>query len=123
MTPTQRERLRALLACTPGAVLHHGDAIGADAEAHDIAVALGWAVVIHPPSEDYGRAFKASSFVRAPRPHLKRNRAIVRETDMLIAAPAGAIEELRSGTWSTVRYARRQGRPIWLILPDGSVGT
>ncbi len=121
MTPAQQERLRELLAASPGAILHHGDAVGADAEAHDIAAALGLPVVIHPPSEDRQRAFKASPLVRAPRPYLKRNRAIVRESAMLIAAPAGAIEEHRSGVWSTVRYARRIGRPVRVILPDGRI--
>ncbi|HZO23414.1 MAG TPA: hypothetical protein VFB37_13005 [Steroidobacteraceae bacterium] len=122
MTLAQQRELREILAAAPGATLHHGDCIGADAEAHDIAVQLGLAVVIHPPSEDYQRAFKSSPFVRAPRDFLKRNKDIVRETALLVAAPAGEIEELRSGTWSTVRYARRIGRPVWLILPDGRIG-
>jgi len=42
---------------------------------------------------------------------------IVRETSLLIAAPAMEIEALRSGTWSTVRYALRLGRPIQLLTP------
>jgi hypothetical protein len=40
MTVAQRKTLRSLL-LTGSGKLHHGDAIGADAEAHDIAIALG----------------------------------------------------------------------------------
>jgi hypothetical protein len=121
MTPAQEGALRELLASHPDAVLHHGDAIGADAQAHDIAVALGCRLVIHPPVDGTDRAFKHSSDVRAPRPYLDRNRDIVRETELLIAAPAEATEQLRSGTWSTVRYARKLRRLIVLVLPDGRV--
>ena len=28
---------------------HHGDCIGADAEAHDIATAIGYHILVHPP--------------------------------------------------------------------------
>lgn len=39
----------------------------------------------------------------------------------MIATPSSKEEELRSGTWSTVRYARKLRRPVTLIYPDGSV--
>jgi len=45
----------------------------------------------------------------------------LRKPDPLIAASANAVEHLQSGTWSTVRYARRSGRPISIIRPDGTV--
>jgi len=48
---------------------------------------------------------------------------IVRETELLIAAPAEFSEQHRSGTWSTVRYARRLGRPVQIIGPDGRIRT
>jgi hypothetical protein len=120
MTPAQERALRDFLASRPGAVLHHGDCIGADAQAHDVAVELGCVVVIHPPAVGTLRAFKPSSDVRKPRPYLDRNKDIVRETKLLIAMPAEFTEQHRSGTWSTVRYARRLGRPVRIILPDGS---
>jgi hypothetical protein len=121
MTAAQQQELRELLAATPGVTLHHGDAIGADAQAHEIAAELGASVVIHPPSEDGQRAFKSAPDIRAPKPYLDRSKEIVRETEMVAAAPASEVEELRSGTWSTIRYARRLGRPVWLILPDGRI--
>jgi hypothetical protein len=121
MTAEQACALRDLLTSHPGAVLHHGDCIGADEQAHDIAVSQGCGIVIHPPLDDKQRAFRPAVRTRTPKPYLVRNKAIVRETDLLIATPAEASEQLRSGTWSTVRFARRQGRAIWIIQPDGTV--
>jgi len=117
MTQRQKTALRELLASHAGAILHHGDAVGADAEAHDIANALGHAIVIHPPALETQRAFKTAADIRAPKPYLDRNKDIVRETAILIVAPAEAIEQLRSGTRSTVRYARRLGREVCLLDP------
>jgi len=121
MTREQSRALRRSLASFGEAILHHGDAVGADAEAHEQAVALGWSVIIHPPINEAWRARKVASEERAPKPHLVRNKDIVDETELLIAAPAEAVEILRSATWSTVRYARRLGRPIWIIRPDATV--
>jgi hypothetical protein len=121
MTAGQERVLRSLLTSHTGAVLHHGDCIGADAQAHDVAVSLGLDVVIHPPLVETQRAWKKALHVRKPRPYLERNKDIVRETEMVIATPAEAFEQLRSGTWSTVRFARKQGRAIWIIQPEGIV--
>jgi hypothetical protein len=50
------------------------------------------------------------------REYLQRNRDIVDATDVLLAAPDGP-ERVRSGTWSTVRYAYRAGRGVLLVMP------
>ena len=55
------------------------------------------------------------------KPYLDRNKDIVLETQTLVATPAETTEQLRSGTWSTVRYARKLKRPAVLILPDGTI--
>jgi len=52
---------------------------------------------------------------------LERNRAIVDETDILLAAPLESEEQLRSGTWATVRYARKQHKTVLVIFPNGIV--
>lgn len=57
---------------------------------------------------------------REPGPYLWRNHQIVDATSALIAAPFGFEEELRSGTWATVRYARKLGRPVRFFWPDGT---
>jgi hypothetical protein len=80
---------------------------------------LGCAIVIHPPAIETQRAFKTAADVRAPKPYLDRNKEIVRETALLVAAPAEAVEQLRSGTWSTVRYARWLGRQVKGGCVDG----
>jgi len=54
-----------------------------------------------------------------PRPPLVRNRDIVDATDMLIAAPATRKEVLRSGTWATIRYAKKMKKWIYIIYPSG----
>jgi predicted Rossmann fold nucleotide-binding protein DprA/Smf involved in DNA uptake len=59
--------------------------------------------------------------MRKPRSYLSRNRDIVRDTEMLVATPGEEAEHLRSGTWSTVRFARKLGRSVWVILPNGTV--
>lgn len=120
LTTRQSVALRALLGTLTG-TLHHGDCLGADSEAHRLARVLGLSVHIHPPRSSTYRAFEAGNLVHAPLPYLARNHAIVHATSALIAAPRTGQEESRSGTWATVRYARRLGRPIAIITPDGEL--
>ena len=83
---------------------------------------MGIATIGHPPTLSRRRAFLDYNEEREPLPYLVRNRAIVAEgIDGLIAAPKGWVEEQRSGTWATIRYARQAGRRIWIVRPDGAV--
>lgn len=100
---------------------HYGDCVGADAEAFDVAFKLGYWTVAHLPTDDRTRAQTFPHIAREPLPFLERNRAIVEESDILIACPGQLREVLRSGTWATIRYARRIGRLVILIWPDGKV--
>lgn len=104
-------------------VLHHGDCVGADEEAHRLALLFTIPVVLHPPTEWKARAFCGQATeVREAAPYIIRNHHIVDEVDLLIAAPAQAQEVLRSGTWATVRYARKRGIGVIVVLPQGAVG-
>lgn len=79
-------------------------------------------IIGHPPEQGNRRAFLDYDEEREPKSYLKRNHDIVDEgVDGLIAAPNGWVEELRSGTWATVRYARKLKRRIWIIRPDGTL--
>jgi hypothetical protein len=100
---------------------HHGDCIGADATAHEIADNAHIPIVIHPPTDASKRAFcKGALVVLRAYPYLVRNHNIVESVDVMLATPFEDKEVLRSGTWATVRYARKRGIPCWLILPGGA---
>lgn len=104
---------------------HHGCCLGADTEAFDIVVeyAPDARRIAHPPTNRSlvsEKTLRFSHETRAPLPYLERNRAIVDETEILLACPAGP-EEQRSGTWSTIRYGRKLKRRILIFWPDGTV--
>ena len=120
MTPAQKDTLAKVLPVN--SELHHGDCIGSDAECHVLARAYHCHVVIHPHNlGKYKKAFCQGDEERPAAHPLTRNNNIVEETSWLIATPKGFIEELRSGTWSTVRRARKRNRKITIIWPDGNM--
>jgi hypothetical protein len=103
--------------------LHHGDCIEADEFAHQIVREFTAArIIIHQPESDAKRAFCGGDEYLDPLPYLDRNKEIVKACDTLLAMPHGE-EELRSGTWSTIRAARRLGKPIVVFWPDGMITT
>lgn len=100
----------------------HGDCVGSDAQAHAIVLRHGGRVVKHPSDLEKKRAWCAGAAeVLPPKPPLERNHDMVAVGHLLVAAPKTAEEELRSGTWATVRYARRRGLTILIVLPNGTV--
>ncbi len=100
---------------------HHGDCKGADEEARHEAAAQGYEIHRHPPVDERLRANTEYDETYPPRGYLERDQDIVDACDVLIAAPKGFKEELRSGTWATIRKARKAGRQIFIIWPDGMV--
>jgi hypothetical protein len=125
-----------------GDVNHHGDCVGADAEFDYFARRYGGRVVIHPPTDPKLRAFCyekdygwADDVTLLPeKPYLERNRDIVDACDLLIACPkqertsalGGDMADTHlalapGGTWDTIRYAQKVGKPVSIIWPDGSV--
>lgn len=119
MTEEQKQTLRTRLAIVgkAGDVFHHGDCIGADAEACEIAREMGFRIVQHPPLDDSKRAFTRADEVREPKAYLDRNHDIVNESMMLFVCPRTAKEELRSGTWATYRYAKTTTTVVNVIYP------
>lgn len=126
MARPQRHAFASWLAALPPAVFHHGDCIGSDEEAHDIAQAEGWTIEAHPGSgwASYRMVAHCGGVdVRhPPKPYLERNIDIATVASVLAATPEGP-EVARSGTWATVRVARRLGRPVVIFWPDGTVTT
>lgn len=125
MTDKQKAAFRKYLQAAkkkfPVVEFHHGDCIGADADAHTIAVEeLGVdAIWIHPPRYAAKRAFCKSPHILPEDDYLDRNRTIVSVTNALIATPKEMIEKFRgSGTWMTIREARdRQKKPHKILEP------
>lgn len=124
MTASQRLALGKLLRTRKDEIaeFHHGDCVGADAEAHVIAAQhLGIdKVFVHPPSNDKKRAFCSSPHIVLPAPYLARNLAIIRMTDGIVAAPKSMTEPTNprgQGTWHVIRHARYLGRAIYLLAP------
>lgn len=124
-TAEQRATLRSLLTSLKIGEVHHGACLGADT---DFAVLMDDLVHDHTvhahPSNLSGmtstHALSLADAIHDPMPPLERNRDIVNASDLLIACPQGKEEELRSGTWATIRYARRMGKQIIIIHPDGT---
>ena len=100
---------------------HHGDCHGADTIFHWIIddVHPDIEVHVHPPEDDKKRSYCVGHVMHEEKPYLERNRDIVDACDVLIACPKGDKEELRSGTWATIRYARKVGKPIAILWKDG----
>ena len=99
---------------------HHGDCIGADELAHEFASDIGYNVIIHPPEDKSKRAFCSHDYndikILRPKAYLVRNIDIVNASNLLLAFPKDPNkEELRSGTWATIRYARSINKPVIIV--------
>lgn len=101
--------------------MHNGDCRGADETAGEIWRSLGGKVWLHAPDRDGKRAFLTADRAELPKPYLERNRDIVEQSARMIATPGEMFEQLRSGTWSTIRHARRLGLPRTIIWPNGNM--
>lgn len=123
MSLYQKETLRQMLSAN-GIVteFHHGDCIGSDTDSHIICLNMGISIIIHPPTNSRLRNYNNDSKVEhRAKDYLERNKDIVNCTDILIATPETLIEEQRSGTWSTIRYASRNSKIVLLINENGLI--
>lgn len=125
MTASQRDAVSSLVASmlrTYGTVIaHHGDCIGADTDFHKICRNSGIAIHGWPPIQTSMRAFCTFDVEHDPLEFMDRNFEIVRAADRMIACPAEPAEQIRGGTWSTIRLARRAGKKRAIVCPDGTV--
>ena len=96
-----------------------GLCVGADDQVAMIAGNLGYVLIARPGESIAKRGRITPHFIYPPDGNLARNAAIVGDSDILVAAPRQPIEILRSGTWATVRAARKARIPICVVLPNG----
>lgn len=126
MTFQQIMSLKHLLARLRPSELHLGDCEGADAQCGVLARFAAEAgnfdvrFIGHPPTKDVLRVHAAYDEEREPKDCLARDRAIVDETECLIAAPA-VMEPRKGGTWYTYDYAMKKGRKTYLLDPEGGI--
>jgi hypothetical protein len=127
MTAKQMETFGEHVAEQRPSKFHHGCCLGADLDAVLIVkqVSPDTLIIGHPPTDRKlvaVRAEELSDILHDPLPYLDRNKKIVQHgEDGLIVTPKGVNPEWRSGTWSTARFARKIGRHITVITPDGFI--
>lgn len=120
---------------------HHGGCKGADEEFDDICFKLNQDTplevgrVVHPSDLSGWRGkWHLPATEMHEYPPLERNHHIVDAVELMVAAPVGMVgcslcsqafnfyhEALRSGTWSCIRYAKKIGRELFIVYPDGSL--
>src|ERR1700693_4636790 len=93
----------------------HGGSEGADKQAHFIAKMLMVKIRVRPAVNCW---WPDADDLTHSKPPLERNKDIVNDVQYMLACPAIFEEELRSGTWATIRYAREIHKPLAIIWPD-----
>lgn len=102
-------------------IIHHGDCIGADYDLHNICLDIlqlfneSIQIIIHPPNDKKLRAFCQSNNIQPEKNYLERNKNIVNNCNILIACPFSKNEIKRSGTWMTIRYAKKKNKEIFIF--------
>lgn len=125
MTDLQKAVTIGLLSKNHVEIAHHGGCVGADIDFDYICYhnrPRNIITVVHPSNlkNQQGKWF-FTPYVKSEKPPLERNRDIVDESDFLIATPRESQEVLRSGTWATIRYARRQKKHAYIVYPSGTL--
>lgn len=126
MTEAQKCSFTALIAELNITELHHGDCVGADDDAANLAREVDYRepcrIHCHPPVDEKLRAWNRYAWETYPaKTHFARNRDIVDMTDALIAIPWVRPLPSSGGTVYTINYARKIGRRVMIIWPDGTV--
>ena len=127
MTQRQKDWVVRLFEMYKPVGVVHGMCIGADAQFHELA--LAYKKEYYPQLRIVGRPctikrdqmqIRYADFqtVHGEMPPLIRNQEIVDSCTKLIACPKLMVEEIRSGTWATIRYARRSVKHLLLIWPQ-----
>ncbi len=102
--------------------VHHGDCLGCDEDFHEICKLMNVKIIVHPPDKNTMRAFCDGENVTIlpGKEYLKRNHDIVKSSDVMIAFPFLRHEILRSGTWATIRFAKKNNKKLFIVHKDGT---
>jgi len=113
---------------------HHGGCIGSDKQAHEILFEIRnnkslnltypfnevIRIIVHPANNPVYRAdltLGNKDEMLEEKPPLERDMDIARSCDILFATPRTLKEEIRSGTWATIRYARKLNKMVVVLDP------
>ena len=115
LRPDQKTQIEDLLDKYDHITVSHGDCVGSDTDFHLLCISYKYrhpektvTVHIYPPDNPRLRGFNKGDVVMPEKPYLQRNMDIIKNCSLLIGCPVDKNkEEQRSGTWSTIRQARR----------------
>lgn len=127
-TPAQHDTFKELVARLPISRFVHGGCVGWDTLAHYAVRRAHPKIPIEIfPSDLHGMQGTCVTIpmgnceIHVEMPPLDRNRLMTQWIYGLIAVPRTDEEQIRSGTWATIRYAREIGLPIYIIRRNGSI--
>ena len=123
LTPEQKEQIVLILDKYNNIIVSHGDCVGSDTDFHNLCIQykethLDKQIMIHifPPIIPTLRAFNQADLLMDEKPYLERNLNIIKYSFVLIACPIDKNkEEFRSGTWSTIRQAKKLNKLIYIL--------
>lgn len=120
LTPRQRAFVIPLLEQVEW--LTHGGCTGVDRDVHAL-FNTPYSTTVYPGTyEQHKWAVDSRCAITFPvKAPLARNRDIVNATPKLYAFVSTYHEIQRSGTWATIRYARKIGHDVTVVWPDGLV--
>lgn len=121
-TVEQKRCMECIVSKTEPSEWHHGCCIGSDSELHELLLVRRGVIIHHPPINTTKKAFckmRIGDTVLPAKDYIIRNHDIVDSSSVLFATPNSLEETLRSGTWATVRYAKRIGQKVVVVYPDG----
>lgn len=119
----QKEQIKNILNNYNSIIVSHGDCVGSDTDFHNLCLEYkelnpekNLIIHIYPPNIQTMRAFNQADLIMKEEPYLKRNLNIVKNSSILIACPTDKnVEVLRSGTWSTIRQAKKHNLQIYIL--------
>ena len=120
MNPRQRKAFRELAEKNSffWTIFNHGSCKGADKDASNIVFELcASRIVAHPCNLSAQQAVTHAHARREVLDPIERNHVMVDESDILVAVPATKDEVIRSGTWATIRYAKKMGKEVIILYP------
>lgn len=121
MNDVQKKEFKKLIMAKEFEEFHHGMCEGSDEQAHHLVEDKGKIDIVgHPPVATQTYAPVVCHSMMEPDSFSKRNHYIVDATDILVATP-DSKERAGSGTWKTIRYARKKCKRIYIIHSSGRV--